>query len=276
MSMEPFDYLTYKQNKNRNKQENNSKKDKLLIGAVCFATFACIFIFVMMFIASKSSKIDIEYGRLGRENISETGIENNEEYDSEETGERFTIDKRLFLIRQEEKGPSESRVVKQDDRAEVISKEEFDLLKTNNEQVVKTAEKQLALKPQTVSEQAGKTEDIIVPDNIQEKTVAQSAQTSDTRAAIKPKLPVNPGVQTMSSFSVPVVPSKVLIGRFQTPEEARSVQASLTGLVDGTIPFIRKINIYYTVQVGSYENFDAAKTVASKLKLKGYDVWILQ
>lgn len=271
MGMEPFDYLTYKRNKIKNTKESVVKKDKFIVAAVCFTTFLVIFLFVMSFIASKSAKIDIEYGRLGKNTTNPAEIENkmaenyNEQDETLERREKYTIDKRLFLISQEEKGPSESKVVSPPkEQAEVISKKEFEIIKTNSDEVVQKAEKQIALKPPVVVEEN--------KENINPAPI----QTGTTKAVIKPKLPVKPEVKPLGAFEAGVVPSKVLIGRYSTIEEARKAQTALTNVPDGVVPFVKRINNYYSLQIGAFDSFDMAKAVAGKFKAKGYDVWILQ
>lgn len=269
MGMEPFDYLTYKRNKTLSKTGQIKTKDKKAVGIICAITFVSIFILVMVFIASKSSKIDIEYGRMGNttEEIAKTETENNE-IEEDENLHKFTIDKRLFLIQQEEKGPSESRVIQKKDQGEVISREEFNNLKTNSEEVIKTAEKHLA----TALEQNKQQME-------QKDTTAQKQETTtleQNKVAMKPKLPVKPMVTPLSALEAPNVTSKVLIGKYYSLEDARKIKDTITGLPEGVSPFVRKISTYYAVQIGSYDSFDYAKAIASKLKAQGYDVWILQ
>lgn len=269
MGMEPFDYLTYKRNKTFSKAAVEKKKDKKAVGIICAVTFVSIFILAMIFIASKSSKIDIEYGRMGKveQEIEKMETENNE-IEEDENLHKFTIDKRLFLIQQEEKGPSESRVVEKKEQGEVISREEFNNLKTNSEEVIKTAEKQLAMnlvqnKPQTEQK---------------EKTAPKQETTTpeQNKVTMKPKLPVKPVVTPLGALETPNVASKVLIGKYYSLEDARKVKDTITNLPEGVSPFVRKVSTYYAIQVGSYDSFDYAKAIASKLKAQGYDVWILQ
>lgn len=279
MGMEPFDYLTYKRNKQKvKKTESLSKKEKMIVSGTCIGTFVVFFVFVMGFIASKSSKIDIEYGRLGENPNTPIETQNSENGEEMPVREKYTIDKRLFLIQQEEHGPSESKVVeKAAEQSEVISKDQFKEIKTNNEEVVQKAEKQvLAKKPQETQ-----TENPIKPDIDTTKNIV----VGENKIAIKPKLPVKPQttatqpakqlVTTAGALDLQLAPSKVLVGKFSTFEEARTAQEKVPE-IPGASPFIKKLNGYYTVQVGAYASFDMAKVIAGKLKSKGLDVWIYQ
>lgn len=68
--------------------------------------------------------------------------------------------------------------------------------------------------------------------------------------------------------------SKVLIGRYQSFEEAKEAQAELKA-ENGTTTFIRKMGDIYSLQIGSYTNENLAQEVADKYSGK-YSVWILQ
>lgn len=65
MGMEPFDYLTYKKNKFKRPKNTIDNKHKIIIASICILTFIFCFFMVFNIISSKTSKIDIEYGRLG-------------------------------------------------------------------------------------------------------------------------------------------------------------------------------------------------------------------
>ncbi len=249
--------------------EEKKEKDKKI--KLCLVTFVVIFLLVMFFIGSKSSKIDIEYSRAdeGADSISmneqkEENITQEEEEEEEEPVDHssYTIDKRLFLIHEQEKGPSESKVVESaKDQSEVISKKEFDLIKTNSEVYSKSSDNEIEKPSDPIETPAEQTKD---------DTAEQQ------KAAIKPKLPVQPVVKTSGALDIPVTPSKVLIGKYPTEAEARKVQSSLTSLPYGAQPFIKKINSTYSIQIGSYDNYSSARAVAGQLKTRGYDAWILQ
>lgn len=258
--MEHFDYLTYKQNKNEERQQikKYSREEKMLALSIWAGTFAVVFILAILFIASRTSKIDIEYGRLGKDTEKGAIVEFQDEENGEEITrkERFTVDKRLFLIQQEEKGPSKSKsVAKNQDQSEVISTNTFNEIQTKNSELTKKKAEEKTEKKQ---------EEVITP-------------TNTSKALIKPKLPVSEqntssvNIQPLGALDAPKLTSKVLIGKYPTIEEVRKVQSSLSEPA-----FVKKINNYYTLQVGSYESLDIAKSVASKLKMQGYNTWILQ
>ncbi len=290
MGMEPFDYLTYKKNKFKKPKSGIDKKHKIIIASICVFTFIICFLLVFNVISSKTSKIDIEYGRLGKNTPSVTPdkpVYNYENFDEEpeaERREKYTIDKRLFLIQQEEKGPSTSEVIaKTKEHSEVISKKEFEMIKSNNEEIKQITSKE-ENNLQTIELNDKIKGNLVKDTERQNKKVSAptplSAQNSisDQKIAMKPKLPVNEinKPKPISLIQAQGITSKVLIGKFQSLSDARKVQSTLTDLPEGVLPFVKKINSYYSIQIGSYENFATAKSVAAQYKLKGYDVWILQ
>lgn len=263
--MDEFDYLSYKQNKteDRKKAKKYSKEEKVVALSIWAGTFAAVFILAIIFISTKSSKIDIEYGRLGKDTEKGAVVEYQDEEDGEEIirKERFTVDKRLFLIQQEEKGPSKSKVVSKDvEQSEVISTNTFNEIKTKNNEIAK------------------KTNET-APSNVQNSTdtVNNSAVNNSNKVKIKPKLPLDTQntlseqPKPISAIEAPKVTSKVLIGRFATIEDAKKYQQKIS---EPTI--IKKMNNTYTIQVGVYENSSVAKNVAGRLKMQGHDVWIFQ
>ena len=70
--------------------------------------------------------------------------------------------------------------------------------------------------------------------------------------------------------------SKVLIGKYETFEDARSAQDAVREVNRGTTPFIRKVGDIYALQVGSYQDLEVAKQVASRFRAENFDVWIYQ
>ncbi len=264
MSMEPFDYLTYK----RNKQQNQTKVNKIANGnkvgavAICVITFAVCFISVLLVIGSKNSKVDIEYGRFGNNSapaVDYRRYESGDENEDDDSFESFTIDRRLFLIQQEENGPSKSRIVEKDNvQSEVISKEDFEQFKINNDEVMQKNQQTSPVQEQPSSEE--------------QKPATTS---SDNKIAMKPKLPTKPTVQQVGAINVNSGPTKVLVGKYSSLDEAKEMAGAIAKNAE-TTPFVKKFNNYYSVQIGAYENFDVAKKVAGKYRASGYEAWILE
>ena len=70
--------------------------------------------------------------------------------------------------------------------------------------------------------------------------------------------------------------SKVLIGRYQTLEEARAMQNTLKAQFSQLSPYVKKVGSVYCVQMGSFQDFTVARRQAQSLQAQGYDVWIYQ
>ena len=70
--------------------------------------------------------------------------------------------------------------------------------------------------------------------------------------------------------------SKVLIGKFKTFDEAKTMQNKIKQQNSTITPFVRKVGNVFCVQVGSFGDFEVAKNYAKNFKNNGYEVWIYQ
>ena len=70
--------------------------------------------------------------------------------------------------------------------------------------------------------------------------------------------------------------SKVLVGRFSSFEDAQKLQSVIKAKDASLTPYVKKVGDVFTVQLGSYQDFEIAKNQAHTLKSKGLDVWIYQ
>ncbi len=240
MNFNTSNYFVYKRQKAHAMiQEPKKPISKLnFIFQLFLATFVIIFIAIVIFIMKYSSKIDIEYTK-GEMLINQEEIENSpNSYAYNNDDEQKTIDKRLILIQQEENAPSEAKIV--DKKKEVIIDPKH----------IQKEKKQL----QKQREQQEKSKIII--EEVEGDAVSSVEETQKTKNII--------------------VTSKVLIGRYQTLEQAQKMQSQLKAIHPKLSPFVKKYGDVYSVQMGSYQDFQIAKYQAQILKAKGYDVWIFQ
>ena len=148
------------------------------------------------------------------------------------------IDNRLKLIQLEENAPSEAKIISNEKNDnEVIDLEQYAKLK----------------------EEASGSD--VVPLGASIETTTNSATTNK---------PIS-----MNEANVEVY-SKVLIGKYETFEDARSAQDAVREVNRGTTPFIRKVGDIYALQVGSFQDLEVAKQVASRFRAENFDVWIYQ
>lgn len=250
MNFNSSGYFAYKKNKIQREIEEQKKPISRLsfLCQLFFVTFVVIFIVIVVSIMKYSAKVDIEYTKgelqLNTDNI--TSIPNYNNVIEEEPQQR-TIDKRLMLIQQEENAPSKAKVVeKTKDNLEVISVEHIE----KNKKIDKL--ERLKLKEDKV----GKTSIVTTADESkQEKKFKIEDITLDKNITIM---------------------SKVLVGRFTTFEEAQKLQHKIKAQTPSLQPFVKKIGNVFAVQMGSYQDFNVAKSHAQKLQSLGYDVWIYQ
>lgn len=232
------DYLTYKKSKiNPRLEQQQQRSSRLRIAFWIFIiTFSIIFALVVQVVRRYSTRIDIEYGR----NMDSASKQADNSILLQGFGgeAKKLIDNRLKLIQLEENAPSEARIISSE--------------KTDNE--VMDLEQYAKIKEE------GSTSDVVPLDDTVETT-----QSSD----------VSPLPQIIKEATVEVY-SKVLIGKYETFEDARSAQDAVREVNRGTTPFIRKVGDIYALQVGSFQDLEVAKQVASKFRAENFDVWIYQ
>lgn len=242
MNFNTSNYFAYKRQKMNSMIEQPPKPMSKLnfLFQLFIATFVIIFIAIVIFIMKYSSKIDIEYTK-GEMLINQDEMINSPtSYANNNDDEQKTIDKRLILIQQEENAPSEAKIV--DKKKEIIIDPKH--IQKEKKQIQKQ-------KVQQEKEQVLKEEDF------------------NKREAVS-------SVEETPKAKNIIIASKVLIGRYQTLEQAQKMQAQLKTAHPKLSPFVKKYGDIYSVQMGSYQDFQIAKYQAQILKSHGYDVWIFQ
>ena len=270
------DYFTYKRNKMRHnpppKQGKPISKFNFLF-QLFVATFVVIFILIVLFIMKFSTKVDIEYTRGDLADLDSNGNYSNTYY--EEDSKREKIDKRLVLIQQEENAPSEAKIISDNKNNEVIDpqiiEENNKIDKKHSLEFKKKQEQKQQLQKEKIQTEE-KTEQTIneektsapVPKILQKQTLKETTKEAQEDLELKP---LQSNVTIMS---------KVLIGRYQTLEEARAMQTTLKGQFAQLSPYVKKVGSIYSVQMGSYQDFSIARKHAQSLQAQGYEVWIYQ
>lgn len=242
MNFNSSGYFAYKKNKIQNELKNEQKKPISRFSFLCqlfFATFIVIFIIIVVSIMKYSTKMDIECAK-GDLSLSNDTLNHIPSYTGVvEEDQQRKIDKRLILIQQEENAPSEARIIdKAKHHPEVIAMEHI----KNNKKI--------------------------------EKAEKQKLQKEKADFDISPSFLNNSDV--MEAQNNIIVMSKVLIGRFGTFDEAQKLQNQIKAKNQSLQPFVRKVGNVFSVQMGSYQDFNIAKSQAQVLRNNGYDVWIYQ
>jgi len=253
MNFNSSGYFAYKKNKiQRDISENKKPISRLNFLCQLFvATFVVVFIVIVVGIMKYSSaKMDIEYTK-GELQLSTGAVNSIAGYDAViEEDQQRKIDKRLLLIQQEENAPSEARIVeKTKENHEVIAQSHVE----KNKKIDKI-EKLKKLNEENANKSTSKLNAIIEEVKLQKKVPVENAQTSNNV----------------------IVMSKVLIGRYSTFEEAQKLQNEIKATNKTLQPFVRKVGNVFSVQMGSFQDFNVAKTQAQTLRSKGFDVWIYQ
>lgn len=252
MNFNSSGYFAYKKNKIQRDIENNRKPISKVnfLSQLFLATFVVIFIVVAVSIMKYSSKMDIEYTK-GELQLSTAAVNSIAGYNApvEDEAQR-QIDKRLLLIQQEENAPSEARIIdKSKENNEVIARAYVE----NNKKLEKI-EKQKKQNELNANKATIKISNIIDEVKLQKKIPIESLE-EETNVTVM---------------------SKVLIGRYNTFEEAQKLQNDIKNKNPNLQPFVRKVGGVFSVQMGSYQDFTVAKNHAQNLRSKGFDVWIYQ
>ena len=93
--------------------------------------------------------------------------------------------------------------------------------------------------------------------------------TPEATASNEPKIPL----QTMQQASNTSV--KVVVGYYQTKEQAEVAKEIISESVSGAAPFVRSIGGGYTIQVGSYSTRDKAQSLANELLRNNYPARVI-
>lgn len=252
MNFNSSGYFAYKKNKIQREIEEQKKPISRLnfLLQLFGATFVIIFIVIVVSIMKYSSKMDIEYTQ-GELQLSSSSVNTVSGYNiAQEEEQQRKIDKRLILIQQEENAPSEARIVeKPTEQHDVIAPSHIE----NNKKLEKI-EKQKKLNEQSDIKANSKISSMIEEVKLQKKVPAESLETESNVTIL----------------------SKVLIGHYNTFEEAQKLQNEIKAKNSSLSPFVRKVGGVFSVQMGSYQDFSVAKNHAQNLKSKGFDVWIYQ
>ena len=76
--------------------------------------------------------------------------------------------------------------------------------------------------------------------------------------------------QTQKTQSLQTKMTKVYVGKYANFDQAAAIQDALVKSSLVSAPFIKNINGYYVIQVGSFVNMEAAQNVAELLISNGY------
>ena len=252
MRHNPTDYFAYKKNKIQLDIEPTRKPISRLnfLFQIFIATFIIFFIVIVVFIMKYSSKMDIEYTKGDLSYTNMDTINKTPSYSEIGDDEQKRIDKRLILIQQEENAPSEAKILNREKKFS---------------QIIDPVHIEKNKKIDKISKQ--KHGEIIL-EEVTKKTVKE----------VEKEIKKQEKIQENNQLAVKNVLtlSKVLVGRYSSFEEAQKVQNAIKAKDSSLTPFVRKVGEVFSVQLGSYQDFNTAKTQAQILKSKGFDVWIYQ
>ena len=169
--------------------------------------------------------------------------------DSDMDVEIKTVDERLKWIQMEDEMPSVA--VRENEKQNEFTYEETGFDDTKDE-------------PLTTNEQDKKDKNIIPRPNINdiEKQRPDFRTSSVSEVIPKPQAP-------------DTTVAKVFLGKYSTVEEAMKIQEAISSTEPDIIPFIKAVNDYYIVQLGSFSDKEKAHALVTRMQTKGYNPEII-
>ena len=223
------------------KPAKKRKKKKINFGYLYLFTFVFLAAFFGLSYIVKSYAPD-----------TDVSIGNNDSLtlnDSDMDVEIKTVDERLKWIQMEDEMPSVA--VRENEKQNEFTYEETGFDDTNDE-------------PSEDREQDKKGKNIIPRPNINdiEKQRPDFRTSSVSEVIPKPQAP-------------DTTVAKVFLGKYSTVEEAMKIQEAISSTEPDIIPFIKAVNDYYIVQLGSFSDKEKAHALVTRMQTKGYNPEII-
>ena len=226
------------------KTKKHKRKSNIFQYILLFAVVFSVTLFGMSyFVDVYSPDVDVAIGN--SEPVTLTGSYINQE-------ER-TIDERLRWIQEEDELPSAGA-----NEPKLYSPEE-------EEQEI--ADKGIIKKIIELPKKRNYDEDIPQEETVAQKENEQKKDKIDYLKMDFRRAAEDSGVITQPKKNTP---SKVFIGKFSTVEEAVETQNNIVRENLEVLPFVKSVNNYYVVQVGSFSEKEKADALALTFKQKGY------
>lgn len=224
------------------------KKRKKKSGLGYLVLFALVFILALLglshLVKSLSPDVDVAIGNNQSITLSDADMD----------VEIKTVDERLKWIQMEDEMPTVSiRNPKENTNKKDSEQEQKKDTKTD----IKKKEKQKKEKEES-----------------QEKLTAPRPTASDLKQKLDFRLRSSAPLPDEQPVKINQT-SKVYIGNFYTIEDAMKTQHKIAAEESDIIPFIKSINGYYVVQIGSFADVEKARALSGKMKTKGYNTKIV-
>lgn len=241
-------------NKASVKRRKDEKKRSMSETAI---TFVCLFFLLsLMFlqVAKKMTpKMDISVGNNTSQELSETAEE-----------PKGTIDDRLKLI-QFNDALAAGELQKQKEK-EIFNEA------LEEKVVIPSAKKQPQEEPKELNE---KVQEIITKNLTEVQTLAPNKPAEAAPIKPAPTAPapvVKPAdIAKASDVTLPKANNyKVLVGKYQTAEQAQLAKSILRDTTLGQNAFVKLVENVYTIQIGSYSTADQARAVVDELTTKSF------
>lgn len=258
--------------RNRNAAKRKKSQGNRQLGESA-VTFVCLFFLLSLIFLQAAKHLTPKI---------DTSVGNNTEV-AETQEPKATIDDRLKLIQFNDAMAS----------AELQKQKESEIFNDALEEKVVLPRDRKSNSEEN-SELNEKVQDIISR-NLKEVQTLDKAKAAETQPTAQPKpaptAPIDPAATTaqpvapevseaktkeeldkrisaIKEAEIPISPSanyKVLVGRYQTPEQAQLAKSIIRETELGQNAFVKRVDNTYTIQIGSYSTAEQASAVANRL-----------
>lgn len=217
----------------KNNGLQNAKNKRVIY--LFFATFFFSMFIVGFIIKTLSPSVDVEIG---------DNVENSQEVESPDEPQSG-IDDRLKWIQFEDNMPGVSKRIEEKEVSSDDPSMQGDDITNSADEKVRDAKNS-------------------------SQTDSKTLQNSKSQKMAPPVPTTTEAVRNVNASSAPLKMTKVYIGSYSSIEQAISVQNKLIDANLNVSPFVKEVNGYYVVQVGSYANRQKAQTLYSEVTSMGF------
>ena len=246
----------------RKKQDNKRQWGEAAI------TFVCLFFLLSILFLQIAKKLTPTI---------DTSIGSNVVEETEQPEVKGMIDDRLKLIQYDDAMAAEElRRQKEQEIFNEALDEKVVLPKAKAESSENVEENSLEGKVQDViSKKIGdvKTLDSINNDIVSKRNLAPTAPVVKPTTANVSKENLDKRISDIKSADVTLNQAsnyKVFVGQYQTAEQAQLAKSIIRETALGQNAFVKLVDNFYTIQIGSYSTADQARTVAQELTTKSF------
>lgn len=265
----------YNDEDNYYREKRNIKKKNNKTVFLFVTTFAVVFFIFLSLASMMSPKIDVP-ALQDETQMPDDTIQNNDQYKSR-------LDPRLKVLEmQEESGYAPQGQSDEDINTKINNQNaEVNTDASTIQQDILYRQNMNALEGKKATTQTTASKKQVAPTYLNENEVEQALQTQAPKVIRKP-VPKQYRTETIDlRGKIPPTPSrltmtKVVVGTYSTPAEARNASSKLMNSDLNVTPFIKEVNGSYSLQVGTFASQQKARQMADQLRTKNIPAQVIE